>query len=92
MVVIHRPIEPPSYLPEVLGRLCALPVRFAREGEQLEYGTCLLNPPRWHLSVSCRRNCPAYGRRDPFGRAERWNVRPEVPERSWRHRFGARSR
>ncbi|MGG7537594.1 chemotaxis protein CheB [Rhizobium sp. 12,4] len=67
LVVIHRPIEPPSYLPEVLARLCALPVRFAREGGQLEHGTCLLSPPGRHLSVS--KDCRVHLLADGFYRA-----------------------
>jgi two-component system, chemotaxis family, protein-glutamate methylesterase/glutaminase len=67
LVIIHRPIDRPSCLPEVLGQSSALPVRLAREGDHLEHGTCLVSPPGRHLSVS--KDCRIHLLADGFYRA-----------------------
>lgn len=51
LVVLHRPPERLSYLPEILQRLRAAPVIVAREGDTLEYRTCYLGLPKSHLTI-----------------------------------------
>jgi two-component system chemotaxis response regulator CheB len=51
LIVLHRPPERVSFLPEILARLTCMRVVVAHEGEQLEYGTCYVGDPSCHLMV-----------------------------------------
>jgi len=51
LVVQHLAPDRPSYLAEILGRRCALPVAVAGHGERLLPGVVRLAPPDQHLLV-----------------------------------------
>ena len=51
LVVLHLPPTAPSALPAILSRSTSLPVRVAREGEQLAPDTVLVASPNHHLLV-----------------------------------------
>ena len=51
LVVIHCPPDAPSYLPQILQSVSALPVRQARHEEALELGRIYLAVPNRHLLV-----------------------------------------
>jgi two-component system, chemotaxis family, protein-glutamate methylesterase/glutaminase len=51
LIVLHRPLERASYLPEILQRLRAGPVVIGREKQPLEHGICYLGLPDRHLTV-----------------------------------------
>jgi len=52
LVVLHLPTEARSALPEILDRVCALPVRQAADGEPLQLGTVSVAVPDRHLMVA----------------------------------------
>jgi two-component system, chemotaxis family, protein-glutamate methylesterase/glutaminase len=49
LFVLHRAVDQVSYLREVLERKSALPVRIARNGEQLRAGHCYIGEPGQHI-------------------------------------------
>ena len=51
LIVIHCPPDAPSYLPQILQSVSALPVRQARQEEALEVGRIYLALPNRHLLV-----------------------------------------
>ncbi len=51
LVVLHTSAQSPGQLPQLLARHCALPVRFARDGEPLEPRQVLVARPEHHLLV-----------------------------------------
>jgi two-component system chemotaxis response regulator CheB len=51
LIVVHVSSQVPSYLPQVLGRQCKLPVTHARNGEPIESGHVYVAPPDHHLIV-----------------------------------------
>ena len=51
LVVLHIGSEGPSLLPDILGRVCALPCAAARDGEPLAQGRVWVAPPNLHLRV-----------------------------------------
>ena len=51
LVGLHLPASARSYLPEILARTCALPVRQARQGMPLVPGEVVVAPPDAHLLV-----------------------------------------
>ena len=51
LVALHLPPSARSYLPEILGRTCALPVRTARDGMVLSPGEVVVAHPDAHLLV-----------------------------------------
>ena len=48
-IVLHVPAEPPSVLPEILGRLTVLPIGHAKNGEPITPGRIYVAPPDQHL-------------------------------------------
>lgn len=55
VIVLHIPPGRPSYLPEVLGSMCALRVKEAEDKEPLERGTVYTAPSDYHLLVEKQR-------------------------------------
>jgi len=55
VLVLHIPPSRPSYLPEVLGSMCALRVKEAEDKEPLVAGTVYTAPPDYHLLVEKQR-------------------------------------
>lgn len=51
VVVLHIPPNKPSYLPEVLGSMCALPVKEAEDKEPLAPGVVYVAPPDYHVLI-----------------------------------------
>jgi chemotaxis response regulator CheB len=51
LIVLHRPVDRHSYLPEVLGQDSGMPVVEAIHGERFLRGCCYLGGPADHLSV-----------------------------------------
>ncbi|GAA4872333.1 chemotaxis protein CheB [Actinomycetospora straminea] len=51
LVVLHQPADAPTVLPGLMDKRCALPVRHARDGDDLVAGTVLLAPPDHHLLI-----------------------------------------
>jgi two-component system chemotaxis response regulator CheB len=51
LVVLHLAPTGPSLLPDILGRVCALPCEAARDGEALTGGHVWVAPPDRHLRV-----------------------------------------
>ena len=51
LVVLHRPAERTSFLPEILARLTRMPVVVAHDGQRLERATCYLGEPDRHLMI-----------------------------------------
>jgi len=51
LIVIHVSSQVPSYLPQVLGRQCKLPVTHAKNGEPIQAGHVYIAPPDHHLIV-----------------------------------------
>jgi two-component system chemotaxis response regulator CheB len=56
VVVIHIPPNKQSYLPDVLGSMCALPVKEAEDKEPLSPGTIYVAPPDYHVLIE-KRHC-----------------------------------
>lgn len=54
LIVLHRPIDQPSRLKDVLARASRLPVRIAVQGEPLQTGVCCIGEPAEHLTVGAR--------------------------------------
>lgn len=52
LVVLHRPVDRRSALPEILARTSALPVVVPDEGQALRGGVCYLGTPERHLAVA----------------------------------------
>lgn len=52
VVVLHLAPNGPSVLPQILDRVCRLPVLLARDGAALAAGTVLVAPPNRHLELS----------------------------------------
>lgn len=52
LLVLHRPPDKPSHLPEILGRATKLPVRVPSQGEALAPGVCYVGLPDRHLRVA----------------------------------------
>ena len=50
-IVLHVPAEPPSVLPEILGRFTVLPIGHAKNGERITPGRIYIAPPDQHLIV-----------------------------------------
>ncbi|HEX6900756.1 MAG TPA: chemotaxis protein CheB [Thermoanaerobaculia bacterium] len=50
-VVLHRTVNPPNLLPQVLSRWTSLRVKTAEEGERLRPGTIYVAPPDQHLLI-----------------------------------------
>jgi len=48
-VVLHLPADSPSFLPQMLNPVSALPVRHPQDGETVAAGTIYLAPPDHHL-------------------------------------------
>jgi two-component system chemotaxis response regulator CheB len=55
VVVLHIPPNKPSYLPEVLGSMCALPVKEAEDKEPISRGTVYVAPPDYHVLIEKQR-------------------------------------
>jgi two-component system chemotaxis response regulator CheB len=55
VLVLHIPPNKPSYLPEVLGSMCALPVKEAEDKEPLSPGAMYVAPPDYHVLIEKRR-------------------------------------
>jgi two-component system chemotaxis response regulator CheB len=53
LAVLHRPVDQPSRLRDVLARVARLPVRIAVQGQPLRPGVCYIGEPDQHLSVGC---------------------------------------
>jgi chemotaxis response regulator CheB len=51
LVVMHRPVERTSYLPEILARKIELSVLVASKGQELRSGHCYLAVPDRHLTI-----------------------------------------
>lgn len=54
LVVLHRPADAPSQLPELLRARALLPVVLAREGDPVSPGVCYVGPPDKHLAITDR--------------------------------------
>src|SRR5262245_16558749 len=54
LVVVHSASTGPSNLPEILQRISALPVAFAKDTEVLRSGHLYVAPPDLHLLVGAR--------------------------------------
>lgn len=52
LAVLHRSPYTGNHLAEVLRQVTLLRVRTPKEGETLEYGTCLISPPLYHLTIA----------------------------------------
>lgn len=55
VLVLHIPPSKPSYLAEVLGSMCALPVKEAEDKEPLAPGAVYVAPPDYHLLIEKQR-------------------------------------
>jgi two-component system, chemotaxis family, protein-glutamate methylesterase/glutaminase len=55
VIVLHVPPAKTSYLPEVLGARCALPVKEAEDKEPLAAGTVYVAPNNYHLLIEKKR-------------------------------------
>jgi two-component system chemotaxis response regulator CheB len=51
VIVIHLPAAKPSYVAELLGVRCRLPVKEAENEERISAGTVYVAPPNYHLIV-----------------------------------------
>lgn len=51
LLVLHRPTDRFSHLPEILRRGSRLPVRLPSHGERLQAGVCYLGAPAEHLAI-----------------------------------------
>ena len=51
LAVLHRPVDQPSQLRDVLARASRLPVRIAVQGQPLQAGVCYIGEPAEHLTV-----------------------------------------
>jgi chemotaxis response regulator CheB len=51
LIVLHRPVDRPSRLSDVLGASSRLPVRVAEDGQRFRAGTCYIGEPAAHLSL-----------------------------------------
>jgi len=51
LIVLHRPIETPNHLREILSGNCSMPVIVGHEGQVLRPGVCYLGEPSRHLTI-----------------------------------------
>ncbi|WP_341961816.1 chemotaxis protein CheB [Pseudomonas sp. RC10] len=52
MIVLHSGPSSPGYLADIIGRYTALPVEYAREGENIESGRIYVAPADRHLEIA----------------------------------------
>lgn len=55
VVVLHIPPNKPSYLADVLGSMCALPVKEAEDKEPFAPGAVYVAPPDYHVLIEKQR-------------------------------------
>jgi two-component system chemotaxis response regulator CheB len=51
LIVVHIPPDSPGFLPRVFGRICALPVDHAMDGDPLRTGQVYFAPPDRHIVI-----------------------------------------
>jgi two-component system, chemotaxis family, protein-glutamate methylesterase/glutaminase len=52
LIVMHTNSSGTTYLPDILGRVSRLPVKFAADGQKVGHGQILVAPPDFHVLVS----------------------------------------
>lgn len=63
LIVVHLSSSVPSYLPQVLGRRCKLPVTHAQDGEKIEAGHVYVALPDHHLMMRANKLLLGHGPR-----------------------------